>query len=224
MNPIYRIILFLILHSFLLTICLAQNISESSDLFYKLSDNKYKLGNLIIDQEQQLIIFPGKINMNKGLIEVFACAPFGKLHESIIVADVIPFHLQVALILLGLDPIEPNLFNSNNNLLDFGNLNIFVKWNDSNSEKFVRAEDFILNKIEKKSMPHINWIFRGSFLKNGMFAADLTKSLITTYNDPSAIIDNPLSTGQNDETYEVNSDLVPPVGTVVEVVIKVILR
>ena len=46
-----------------------------------------------------------------------------------------------------------------------------------------------------------------------MFMASIGQSYITTYHDPDTIIDNPLSTGGDDTLYEVNKDIVPPVGT-----------
>ena len=60
----------------------------------KIDSNKYKLGNLIIDKDVNEIVIPGKINMQKGMVEVFACSPGGKLHESIIELDIVPYYLQ----------------------------------------------------------------------------------------------------------------------------------
>jgi hypothetical protein len=65
-----------------------------------------------------------------------------------------------------------------------------------------------------------DWVFSGSRMKDGRFMADIGKSLITTYHDPDSILDNPLPTGGDDETYRVNDKLVPQKGTPVTLTIK----
>ena len=186
----------------------------------KLDSNKYKLGNVIIDTEANEIVIPGRINMQKGLVEVFACSPGGKLHESIIESDIVPYYLQVALLLLGLNPVDPKIFDSGEDLSRYSQLEILVKWREHDSEKIYRAEELVWDSTNKKTMQQTNWIFRGSLVIDGNFVANEIKSLITTYNDPTTIIDNPLITGKNDELYEANSNLIPPVGTDVKVIIR----
>ena len=69
----------------------------------KLSPTTYKIGNIFLDVENRQVQFPGKVNMEKGIIELLACAPGGKMHESVLVMDIVPYHLQVSLLLLGLN-------------------------------------------------------------------------------------------------------------------------
>ena len=186
----------------------------------KIDSNKYKLGNLIIDKDVNEIVIPGKINMQKGMVEVFACSPGGKLHESIIELDIVPYYLQVGLLLLGLDPVESKIFDSGEDLSKYSQLEILVKWREDDSEKIFRAEELVWDITNKKTMQQTNWIFRGSLVIEGNFVANEIKSLITTYNDPTTIIDNPLISGKNDELYEANSNLIPPVGTNVKLIIR----
>jgi len=201
---------------------LSQDLDTLNSPITKLDDSKYKLGNLLLDTDLKEIVIPGRINMQKGLIEVFACSPGGKLHETIIVLDIIPYHLQVALLLLGLDPVDAELFTTEEDLSDYGQLEIWVRWKEEDSEMMKRSEEFIWDCTENETMQKTNWVFRGSLVVDGTFIADQIESIITTYNDPTTIIDNPLVTGKNDEVYQVNSNIVPPVGTDVEVIIKII--
>src|SRR5579872_5526193 len=70
----------------------------------KIGDDVYRLGKLTVDLKSKTATCHGKINMQRGVVEYFACAPHGKLHESVLEVDVRPLHLQLALILLGLEP------------------------------------------------------------------------------------------------------------------------
>ena len=70
----------------------------------KVRDGVFQVGNVTVDKNQGQVTTTGEINMAEGLLEYLACGPMGKLHESLLKMDVQPFHLQVALLLLGLEP------------------------------------------------------------------------------------------------------------------------
>jgi hypothetical protein len=70
-------------------------------------------------------------------------------------------------------------------------------------------------------MEHTGWVFSGSkILDDGRFAAQVTRTLITTYHDPYTILDNPLPTGADDTLYYVHTEVTPSVGTTVTLVMK----
>jgi len=77
----------------------------------------------------------------------------------------------------------------------------------------------VWNVVAERPMQRTPWIFVGSEILDGVFQAHLEGSLITTYNDPHTILDNPLSTGMDDVYYTVNKKLVPPRGTPVGVIL-----
>jgi hypothetical protein len=57
------------------------------------------------------------------------------------------------------------------------------------------------------------WVFSGSILKEGRFVADEELSLVGTYRDPAAILNNALPAGSDDAVYKPNERILPPVGT-----------
>ena len=158
--------------------------------------------------------------MQKGMIELLACAPGGKTHETVVVMDVVPYHLQVALILLGLNYVGGLAIQGDTLTPRGDSLEVLITWNSNGRDTTVRGEDFAWDIPRKAPMQHTPWIFTGSKMMDGKYMADVEKSLITTYHDPFTILDNPLSTGADDETYKVNENLVPPKGTAVTVTIK----
>ncbi|MFH0735414.1 MAG: YdjY domain-containing protein [bacterium] len=184
----------------------------------EISENTYRLATILINTEKREIQIPGKVNINTGLIEVFACAPFGKLHESVLVLDVVPYYLQVSLLLLGLNSTELNEYLENKEKADL--VEIYVEWEKDGKQVRFSAEDLIFNIKDSCSMKHTKWVFIGSKIINGRFMADENRSLITTYNDPFTIIDNPLKDGNNDEVYFANSKIIPPKNTSVNLIIK----
>lgn len=69
----------------------------------RIGPHLYQVGTVTLDAAKRLITCPGRVNMAEGgPIEVLACLPKGKVHESVFVLDVAPKDLQVALLLLGL--------------------------------------------------------------------------------------------------------------------------
>ena len=186
----------------------------------KIDDHTYRLGNLVIDGDRREITIPGRINMQRGMIELLACAPGGKVHESVLVLDVAPYHLQVALLLLGLQNGGGLQYQGDPRTPKGDSVEVWVKWNTGIHDTTVRGEDCVWDIPRGKPMEHTPWVFVGSRMDNGKFVADIEKSLITTFHDPLTILDNPLPTGGDDELYKVNEKLVPPKGTPVRVILK----
>lgn len=187
----------------------------------KISDGVYRIGKVTVDQKKRELYMDGSVNMQEGLLEYLAVADKGKLHEALLRMEVEPLHLQLGLILLGLK-YGRNLKYQGEAADPIGDpVDIFVEWGaGEGGKKRVRGEDLILNQQTGKSMSKTHWIFSGSFEVEGIFAAQLERSLIATYHDPASIIDNPLPEGADDTILYVNKELVPPAGTAVTMTIK----
>lgn len=188
----------------------------------KLAENIYQIGNIIVDGEHKEISFDGWVNMSEGMVELLACAPGGKTHESVLVFDVEPFHFQIALLLMGLECSGGLKYQGDPATPKGDPVDIFVTWTDPVNSKTVsvRGEDLVYDIQKKRAMKRTHWIFAGSRVIDGVFAAQAEKSLVTTYHDPNTILDNPLPTGADDTVYEANRAVVPPVGTKVKVTVK----
>ena len=186
----------------------------------KLDSTTYKLGTLIIDSDRRSVKIPGFVNMQRGMIELLACGPGGKTHESVLVLDVIPYHLQVGLLLIGLNYVGGLDYQGDPRTPKGDLVEVWVKWKNGERDTIVRGEDLVWDIPRKQHMEYTSWVFVGSKMVEGKFMADVEKSLITTYHDPLSILDNPLPTGGDDELYKVNEQLVPPKGTPVEVTIR----
>ncbi len=198
----------------------AQDKAKNDSLVKKISDHVYQLEQLTIDTKERTVTLPARVNMQKGLIEVFLCSRGGKVHESIFVTDVIPYYLQVALLMIGLEPSDPDQYQNRKAPLTGDPVQIDVTWEKDDEDVRYRAHELVWNMATESQMEETEWIFTGSRHVNGTFMADDIKSLITTYNDPFTIIDNPLATGSNDELYIVYEERVPLKETLVTISIK----
>jgi hypothetical protein len=157
--------------------------------------------------------------MSAGLVELLACTKIGKVHESVLTMDVEPIHLQTALILLGLEFVGGLRYQGDPLTPKGDRVQIWVEWTVGGEVKRHRAEDLVYNRAKQASMEHTDWVFSGSRIKSGVFMSQATGTLITTYHDPDTILDNPLPEGKDDTVYISNSQVVPPKGTEVKMII-----
>jgi hypothetical protein len=178
-----------------------------------------------LDRKTSQIHVGGWVNMQKGLIEVLACTPEGKTHESALALECVPSALNAAFLALGYKPGRPVTYGTERYELPKGDpVWITVEWKTVAGEtKRVRAEELVFDRSTESAMATMAWIYVGSQMLAGpeqakpTFAADAIKSLITTYHDPTSIIENPLDVGQDDTLFFANEKVLPPQQTPVTV-------
>ncbi len=188
----------------------------------KITDTYYRIGSVFLEKEKREVYLDGFVNMREGMIEVLACGRRGKLHESVLVMDIVPHDLQVALLLLGMDHTKATYSEDGMQLTGGEEVKISVSWDNDGKNKTVAAEKLLYNLIDEKPLKNARWVFIGSRLNEGVFMADMEESLITTYHDPNAIIDNAGEGADNDDLLAANTKLIPAVGTAVRMTMKVV--
>ena len=184
----------------------------------KLSDDLYRIGNVKINKAQRFISIPGFINMREGLIEYLACSKKGKLHESVLALDVEPYHIHVALLLLGLVPGDrPISFQGAPEPPCGDPLIIKISWKGAESKMVEYSpEDLIINIDDKKTMEKSDWVFTGSKIFDGKYMAQMEGSIVAVFHDPHAIIDDRSISGTDDTHFFINKEVMPPLGMPVE--------
>jgi hypothetical protein len=187
----------------------------------RISENIYRIGRVIVDLKARSVSCEAKVNMQRGLVEYLAVATRGKLHESVLEVDAEPLHLQLGLIMLGLEPQGGLRFQGDTRVPKGPPVDIWVSWEQGAKEVRVPAEHLVWEIDKKRTMEPGPWVFSGSMITARGFAADRERSLIATYRDPVAIINNRLTTGSDDTVYEANERVVPRPGTRVQLVIRV---
>ncbi len=198
-------------------------IPRLSDSLVRVVDSAtYQVGSVLLDKEARRITVPGWVNMQEGLVEYLAVTPDGKTHEAVLVLDVQPLHLQVALLLLGLESGSPLAYQGDSTMPDGDSVSLFVGWLGPDGDSVrVGAHLLVATLKDQSAMPENRWIFTGSYVFEGRFIADIEGSIIATYSDPAAILNNPLDTRFDDTVLGANKNVLPPRGTEVVLVIEV---
>jgi hypothetical protein len=198
------------------------NFPENIDSIIRVIDSTtYRIGNLIIDRTTNEIQCPGWVNMDSGIVEYLAVAPSGKTHESVLVVDVKPIHLQLAMLLLGLDYGQNIRFQGDSLAPQGDSVYVWVSWQNDGGETITyEASDLILNMVTDTAMQSTPWVFTGSLISEGGLMADAEGSIIATYSDPVAILNNPLPERMDDIYFAANHRVLPPRNTKIQLTIK----
>lgn len=166
-------------------------------------------GSVWIDAGRHELVITGFVNQVSGPVELLACGPGGKTHESVLVLFARPHDIQAGLLLLGFKHGAPMPG------LGMGppkgdRVQLDVLWEEDGQARSMPAEQLLRDVQTKKPVRHGGWIFNGSMMQNETFMAQAEESYVATYWDPWAIINLAGPVGEDDERLVVNPDAVPP--------------
>jgi len=200
----------------------------------EVSPGIFQVGGVKLEKAARRVSFPAKLNMTDGPLEYLLVTGQGKLHESVLKADLEPHHLQVAMLLLGAKGMQAApLTNapSGGPITQAGERNpplpgepvlIEVTWTQDGKPQRKRIEELVFNKRAKEPMARGPFTFTGSRIWQGKFVAQTEGSLIALITDPDAVFNNPRPNRDADEAWVVRQQDVPPLDTVVEVSITLV--
>ncbi len=181
----------------------------------------FELGKVRFDKKQRTLRFPAVINQTQGPIEYLIVTSYGKTHESLLRTDAEPYHIQLALLLLGAQGAGTNSFPEDGAVPLPGDVVVIeLEWKMKGTEKRARAEDFVHNLQTKSIMSKGPWVYNGSLVLNGTFIAQQDGSIVSVMVDPYALINNPRPGRENDKIWQVRPKGLPPLNSAVEVMIR----
>jgi biopolymer transport protein ExbD len=208
------------------------------------------LPGIVVDTEKGEVRLEGKVCLQEGALELVVCSEGTREHESIVVVKARPSHVTFALALLGLEPGQPAHWTEAGAFSPPAGetLDITAQFFTVSDEEKARIdkliaegakpEDIRIRKTLLKEVPAwkllrlsgseaevtrpIEWVCVGRPEKNMLVAADREGTVVCLSNFVEAVIDVPFeSTAVNtDLLYEANPDVVPPVETPVELVLR----
>lgn len=188
----------------------------------EISEGVYQVGNVVVDTNKKEVVISGEINIATGdtTIEFFACGLLGPSHESILMLDAEPFSIFLALGMLDLDPGMNLEVQGDPHDPEGSDVQVWVEWKQGDKVVSKTARELVWNKFTKQPMEKTHWVFTGGRIRTGQFTTQLTHNIIAVHRDPDSILNHPLPGGIDDRTYRVNTDVVPPKGTKVKVIIR----
>jgi hypothetical protein len=175
--------------------------------------------------------------MVEGLLEFAIVHQNGKIHESLLVTDISPFHLNVALKLLRYKASEelfPILDEDWKPTKEFpkvsddvkaaARVEILVSWKKEDGTTGKAAlNDWIYHTTTEKPIRATPWIYSGSYVHNGAFQAQSTGDIGAIFTANSALFNYPGQDRELDTVWIPTPKRVPPVDTPVTITIKPVL-
>ena len=179
------------------------------------------------------VVVPGVIMVNRGLVELFGCGEGGKEHETIFRLETNIQGLDLALTSAGFRrgklPTKTDI-----NQADQGSrVLILVQWVDKDGKLVTyRSEDLVVSMRRNTTMPRVGWTYVGHWMevadptspkgerKHKVLAATGSRSLVTTFRDRTALLDNPLEEAVDDTLFGANYMILPKPGTPVRVIFR----
>ena len=185
------------------------------------------LGNsLWFDPQGRRLIVRARVVLREGPLEHLLCLKGTKEHEAILASDAIPKLIQLGLISTGAQQGKPVQFLPTFVPPSGDPIAIELLWRQDGVTHHADAREWVRDERAKATLK-IDWVFAGSEFfedpatKKPIYAAD-DGDLITVANFSSAILDLPFASAASDadRLYVANTDLIPPRGTTIFMVMK----
>ncbi len=173
---------------------------------------------VVIDWTTMTVEVAARVCLREGPLELLACNPNTREHESILIVPARPLHIYQAMGLIGLEPGSPVTFNPETEKLtppEGDGLTLLIRYEEKGFEKEVPAQNWLKPSKEGEKLKEVPWVFAGSRVFEERFLADQDGTVICVVNFESALIAVGEShTAENANLWLVaNTDEIPPVGT-----------
>jgi hypothetical protein len=194
--------------------------AETNAPVRSLGGGLFRVGQVTIDSSNRTVRFPAFVQLREETIEYVVVHKTGKTHESLFRTEAQPQDVQVAMLLLGAKYLMTNSFGADGKALPIGE-KIWVEASWAGNQPFKGPiEDLVQNKETGQSLSHGEWIYNGSNFSEGMFTAQRDGSILSIHIDPDALANNPRPGRENDDLYKPHTGKLPPMGTPVEITIR----
>ncbi|NDC53101.1 MAG: hypothetical protein EBZ74_02135 [Planctomycetia bacterium] len=179
-----------------------------------------------IDRDRKEVVVGGRIAIDQGPIEFFACPEGTKEHESIVSTRGSARLVHAALLAIGLEPGTPVSFDPEYVAASGPRIAVRVRWTDAaGAAREVDARDWVRDVRTGRPLD-VDWVFAGSSFwtdpADGQeyYQAD-GGDLICVSNFPTATLDLPVESSQSNEAllFEAFAGRVPPRGADVELIL-----
>jgi len=191
----------------------------------------FRIGAVTFDPATREVRLPAIVNMDQGLIEFLVVHQGGKIHESLFVTDASPTDFNLAFTLLGFKP-SPELYplpSKTGGLSDQypqvpaetrkgARLRIDVEHESNGTIKRLSVNDWIQHAVREAAMPAGSWVYGGSRVSNGRFAAETTGDIVAIYLSLAAIFNYPGDDNDDDDVWIPYPGRIPEPGTKVTLV------
>ncbi len=199
-----------------------------------LGDGKFEVGLVTFHQKTRELSFASEVNMQEGPLEFAIVHYNGKIHESILITKARPFHINIALKLLGfkeskeLFPILDEEFRPTGKFpkvpevtRNAARAEILLEWTSKDGKKSEASlNDWVIYTVTGRPLPALPWVYGGSYLHNNSFQAEASGDIVALFTSNASLFNWPGKDARLDDVWLPNTKRIPPVGTTVKVTIK----
>jgi len=188
------------------------------------------LPGIVVDTKAREVRLEGEVCLQRGGLELLACSPGTREHESVIVVKAKPSHIVFALALLGLAPGQPGYVTAAGSFSPPGGtvVDVAARWTVAKPDGKTETVEVPVWKLLKLGGSEsglerpVQWVYVGRPSEQALRAADQEGTVVCLSNFTEAVLDVPFeSTSVNAELlYEANPAVVPPVKTPVELILR----
>lgn len=172
-----------------------------------------------IDWKNRTVAVDARVVLREGPLELLACSPQTREHESILTIAARPLHIFQAMGLIGLEPGAPVAYDRENDewFPPRGErIRLLITYRERERSVTVPIERWLRQVQTGKPPDAIDWVFSGSRTwPDGRFAADVDGTVACVVDFETALIAvGGLHSADNEFLWlEANSDEIPPIGT-----------
>ncbi len=189
----------------------------------QVSPGVFEIGKVRFDQKQRLVHLPVVLNLNEGIVEYLLVNSGGKTYESLLRTDAEPYHVHLAMLLLGALGAGTNSFPADLTKPPPGDKVILqLSWKKGSREQRQPVEALIHNRRTHTAMSSGEWIYNGSQIFEGTFIAQRDGSIISLIIDPDALINNAQPGREDHQNWLVNKSGLPPLNSPMQLTIKLV--
>lgn len=181
---------------------------------------------VVIDFSQPQVQVDATVVLRKGLLELLACSPGTKEHESILRVNARPVHIYQAMGLIGLEPGQPPHRDPATGRIVPATgqpLELLLRYRQAGQVRTVPAYRWLYDLRADRPMRPQYWVFAGSQrLPDGSFYADEDGTVVTVVDFAGALIALPESHTSADQQLSLAAltEHIPPVGTPCTLIIR----
>lgn len=197
----------------------------------RLDETRFRVGTVVLDHKTREIRFPATVNMTQGLLEYILVRPYGKVHESLLVTDSSAIDINLAFTLLRYQP-SPELYalpNKKGGLSGkypqvpaatkaAARISMKIEWDDAGTTRTVPVHEWIQHAAKETMMPQTPWVYGGSVVEKGRFAAEITGDIVAIFTSSASLVNYPGLDKADDTVWFAFPGKVPPEGTKVSVI------
>jgi hypothetical protein len=198
----------------------------------KLDETRFRIGQVTFDRKSREIRLPAEVNMTEGLLEFLLVHRNGKVHESLLVTDASPTHLNLAFTLLRY-PASRELYalpsetggasdqypEVPEDVKAGARVTIDVEWEDQGKLRRLPVNEWIQHAVKSTAMPAGPWVYGGSEFFEGKFIPETSGDIAAIFVAQSALINYPGDDNHDDTVWLAYPKRVPESGTKVTLII-----